>query len=186
MKTGYRKIGHRIKALRTRQGVTLKELAKGTGLTTSFLSQLERNLASPSISSLEKIAEALNTTVGYFFEGEERKELIFIRKNKAKKFIDEERKISSETLASRLLNIKMQPFIFTLGIGAELTKEFIKPRGEKFGMVLEGRIEFFIGEEKLIFEEGDSIYCAYTQELQKATNIGETEAKLLWIVFMPS
>mgnify|MGYP001605049467 FL=1 len=67
------KIGYRIKDLRTQQRVTLKELAKGTGLTASFLSQLERNLASPSVASLEKIAGALNTKVSNFFEKEEKK-----------------------------------------------------------------------------------------------------------------
>lgn len=175
-------IGSRIKNLRINQRITLKELAKKTGLTTSFLSQIERNITSPSIGSLEKIAQALNTKIGYFFEREEKKELIFIKKSAGKKFID--KGISFETLAAGFLNIKMQPQIFTLETGAELTKELITPLGEKFGMVLRGRIEFLYGEEKLIFEEGDSIYCAYSQNFQKLTNIGDTEAKLLWIIFV--
>jgi transcriptional regulator with XRE-family HTH domain len=180
------KIGVRIKDLRLRRRITLKELAEKTGLTTSFLSQLERELASPSISSLEKIAQALNTKMGYFFEREEGKEFVFIKKGMDKKFIDKKKKIASASLASGLLNIKMQPFVFTLGIGAELTRELIYPKGEQFVMMLKGRIEFLYGEEKLIFEEGDSIYCAYTQKLQRITNIGETEAKLLRIVLIPS
>lgn len=180
------KIGYRVKDLRNRQRVTLKELAKKTGLTTSFLSQLERDLTSPSISSLERIAEALNTKVGYFFEREETKELIFVKKGIGKKFIDKDKKIASESLASGLLNIKMQPSIFTLGTDAELTKELIQPGGEKFGIVLKGRIEFLCNEEKFIFEEGDSIYCAYSQKPQRITNIGQTEAKLLWVVFVPA
>ncbi len=49
------KIGQRINDLRLRQKLTLKELSKKTGLTASFLSQVERALASPSVSSLEKI-----------------------------------------------------------------------------------------------------------------------------------
>jgi len=181
------KIGSRIKDLRIQQRITLKELAKKTGLTTSFLSQLERDLTSPSVGSLEKIAEALNTKVGYFFEMEEQKELVFVKKGMGKKLLDndKEKHISSETLASGLLNIKMQPFIFILGVGAELTRELIYPATEKFGMVLKGRLELHCDEEKMTFEEGDSIYCAYTQKLQKVRNIGETEARLFWIVFTP-
>ncbi len=179
------KIGYRIKNLRIQQRITLKELAKKTGLTTSFFSQLERDLISPSVGSLEKIAEALNTKVGYFFEMEEQKELVFIKKGMGNKFFDKEKHISSETLASGLLNIKMRPFIFTLGVGAELTRELIYPAAEKFGMVLKGRVEFYCDEEKITFEEGDSIYCVYTQKLQKVRNIGETEARLFWIVFTP-
>lgn len=178
------KIGTRIKNLRNEQRITLKELAKKTGLTTSFLSQLESDLTSPSISSLEKIAQALNTKVGNFFEKEERKELVFIKKGMGNKSVDKEKNIVSESLASGFLNIKMQPSIFTLGIGAELTKELITPLGEKFGMVLKGRIEFICDEEKLVFEEGDSIYCTYAQKPYGAKNIGEIEAKLLWVIFV--
>ena len=177
------KIGYRIKDLRNRQRVTLKELAEKTGLTTSFLSQLERDLASPSVSSLEKIAEALNTRVGYFFGREEEKELIFVKRGFGKKVIDEKKNISCETLASGFLNIKTQPQVFTLGIGTELTKELMYPQGEKFGMVLKGKVELLCDSEKFTLEEGDSIYCAYTQKLQGIKNIGSTETKFLWIGF---
>ena len=69
---------------------------------------LERDLASPSIKSLEKIAEALNTKVGcFFFEKAEREGCVFIKKGMGKKTIDKEHNIASETLASGLLNIKM-------------------------------------------------------------------------------
>lgn len=179
------KIGARVKDLRICQRVTLSELAKKTGLTTSFLSQLERDISSPSVSSLEKIAEALDTKVGYFFEREEGKELIFIKKGMDRKVIDKEKNISCEKLASGLLNIKMQPQVFTLGIGAELSKDIIRPEGEKFGLVLKGRVELLCNSEKLTLEEGDSIYCAHTQKLGKVTNIAETEAKILLVFFMP-
>ena len=180
------KIGYRIKDLRNHQRVTLKELAKKTGLTTSFLSQLERDLTSPSVSSLEKIAQALNTKVGYFFEKEEGKELIFVKKGIGRRIIDKEKGISCETLASGILNIKMQPQVFTLGGDAELTKELMYPEGEKFGMVLKGKVELLCDSEKLTFEEGDSIYCTSTQKPSRLINVGETEAKFLWVVFTPS
>jgi len=177
-------IGSRIKNLRINQRVTLKELAKKTGLTTSFLSQLERNLTSPSVKSLEKIAQALNTKVGYFFfEEVEKKGFVFIKKGMGKKFIDKERNIASETLAHGLLNIKMEPVIFNLGVGAELSKELIYPEGERFGIVLKGIIELTCDEKKMTLEEGDNIYCSYPKIPQKVKNIGGTEARFLWIMF---
>lgn len=178
------KIGYRIRDLRIQQRITLKELAKKTGLTTSFLSQLERDLASPSVSSLEKIAKDLNTKVGYFFEKEEGKELIFIKKGLGKKTIDKEKNISYEILASGILNIKMLPQVFTIGIGAELSKEIIHSEEEKFGMLLKGKVELLCNSENFILEEGDSISCTHARRPQRITNIGQTEAKLLWIVFV--
>ena len=152
-------------------------------MTASFLSQVERALASPSVSSLEKIAHALNTRISRFFDDNEHKEVIFVRKGRDKRAVHKDKKVVCETLASGFLNINVQPQIFTLPPDCELAMELTSPVGDKFGVVLKGKLEFLCGEEKLLFEEGDSIYCAYTQKIQKATNIGETEAKLLWIVF---
>ena len=50
--------------------MTLEKLAQSTGLTISFLSQVERDVVSPSVASLQKIARALGTTVGALFEEE--------------------------------------------------------------------------------------------------------------------
>ena len=60
-------IGHRIRQLRYKNDLTLEELASRTELTKGFLSQLENNLTSPSLQTLEDIAEALGTTLSRFF-----------------------------------------------------------------------------------------------------------------------
>jgi len=63
-------LGSRLRNLRRRQKMTLEKLAKRTGLTSSFLSQVERNVAFPSVKSLREIASGLNTKVSCFFEEE--------------------------------------------------------------------------------------------------------------------
>ena len=60
-----------------------------------------------------------------------------------------------ERLAAGLLGFKMHPIIYTLGIGGELPKEMYTG-GEKFGMVLKGKIEFLYDKEKMIFEKGEA------------------------------
>lgn len=179
------KIGYKIRDLRVNKKITLKKLAEKTKLTPSFLSQVERDLTSPSISSLEKIAMVLNTKIGNFFETKEHKGFIFIKKALTKNYVDKEKKVHFEILNSDFLNVKMHPQIFTVKSGVELTKELIRFHGEKFGMILKGSIQFFCDEEKLVLEEGDSIYCDYDHELRKAVNIGRSKAKLLWIVLLP-
>ena len=67
-------IGKKIKALRTKNGLTLEELASRSELTKGFLSQLERDLTSPSISTLEDILEALGTNLSDFFKEEKEKQ----------------------------------------------------------------------------------------------------------------
>lgn len=60
-------IGGKIRQLRIKNQLTLEELANRSELTKGFLSQVERNLTSPSIATLEDILEALGTTLGAFF-----------------------------------------------------------------------------------------------------------------------
>lgn len=177
------KIGQRINDLRIRHKVTLKELSKKTGLTTSFISQVERALASPSVSSLEKIAHALNARISYFFDEPEYKELIFVRKVRDKKSVYKDKKIVCETLASGFFNINVEPQIFTLPCNCELGTDLTSSVGDKFGMVLKGELEFLCDGEKMIFDEGDSLFCRFTQRIDKVSNISAAESKLLWIVF---
>ena len=70
-------IGARLKMLRKKNGLTLSELASRCELTTGFLSQIENNISSPSIVTLEDIILALGTTLKEFFNDSEEKKIIF-------------------------------------------------------------------------------------------------------------
>ena len=59
-------LGHRLRTRRQELGLSLRELAERVGLTASFLSQIERDLASPSIESLRKISDALEVPIFHF------------------------------------------------------------------------------------------------------------------------
>ena len=60
-------IGKKLNALRKRKGLTLQQVGDAAGLTPAFLSQVERELTSPSVSSLASIARALDVSPSYFF-----------------------------------------------------------------------------------------------------------------------
>ena len=64
-------LGGTVRRLREDQGLSLRTLAARTGFSASFLSQVENGQASPSISSMERIAAALGVTLGQFFQGAE-------------------------------------------------------------------------------------------------------------------
>lgn len=70
-------IGKKIRELRTANDLTLEELASRSELTKGFLSQVERNLTSPSISTLEDILEALGTDLSQFFQQEKQQKIVF-------------------------------------------------------------------------------------------------------------
>lgn len=60
-------LGAKLKELRTRKGLTQEELADRAELSKGFISQVERNLTSPSIATLTDILQCLGTTIGDFF-----------------------------------------------------------------------------------------------------------------------
>ena len=79
-------IGPKLKQLRIKQALTLEELASRSELTKGFLSQVERDLTSPSISTLEDILEALGTTLADFFKETKDEQIVF---KEADYFIDQ-------------------------------------------------------------------------------------------------
>ncbi|MBU2540695.1 MAG: XRE family transcriptional regulator [Candidatus Omnitrophica bacterium] len=174
------KIGLKIRSIRNSKRTTLQELANITKLTTSFISQVERGIASPSVDSLRKIAQALGVSAGQFFE-EELKEFTFIRKNKAPKVIDKETKSSYETLVSDLLGVTMKPLIIRLQKGGELKKQLLLEEGDVFIMVMGGNVELVFDKEKFVLNKGDSFYCKGQNRPQKIINAGSKEATLLWV-----
>jgi len=174
-------LGPRLRDLRRRQKMTLEKLAKRTGLTSSFLSQVERNITFPSVKSLREIASGLNTKVSRFFEEEEHRDFMFIKKDKRKNIINNKLKSCYQVLASGLLDIRMEPSLLILKVGGETEKQPHSDDGEEFGFVLQGKVELLRGLEKFIMEKGDSIYFKGIKS-HKIVNIGSSEAKLLWIV----
>ena len=70
-------IGAKIKQLRTQKDLTLEELASRCELTKGFLSQVERNLTSPSIATLNDILEALGTSLSDFFREDKDEKSVF-------------------------------------------------------------------------------------------------------------
>lgn len=171
------KIGTRLKDLRLFRKFTLKELARITNLTISFLSQLERNVTSPSLKSLRKIAQALKVKVAYFFEEGEVKDFVFI-KNATHRRVDKKLKAFRQTLISDLLNVKMQPQLFSLKKGAKV-EDKTNQAGEEFGFIFKGNIVLFRKKQKFIMKKGDFIYFISIKP-KKLSNIGKDEALILW------
>jgi len=174
------KLGLKIRNIRNSRKTTLQELAKITELTSSFISQVERGIVSPSVDSLRKITRALGVGIGEFFE-EDMREFTFIRKNKGPGVVDKETKSSYETLVSDLLNIKMKPSIIKLQKGGEVKKEFLLEENDAFLIVTEGEIELGLDGEKFVLSKGDSFYCKGRRRPQRIVNSSNEEAMFLWI-----
>ena len=159
------------------------------GLTPSFISQLEKNLISPSLDSLLKLSEKLNTQPIFFLMEREDGPLqkMVIKPGERQDVQPQGVKagnISLQLLVSDTLNRRMEPYLLTLRKGAKVEGHFFNHRGDEFGYVMEGELEAEIQGEKKIIRQGDSIYIGPTAPA-KWTNVGKGEGVLLWVLSPP-
>ncbi|MBC8492439.1 MAG: helix-turn-helix transcriptional regulator [Chloroflexi bacterium] len=183
-------IGNRIRAQRQKLHMSLGELAERTNLSKSFLSQVERGLTNPSIESLGLIAEALEVPMFLFFV-EDDTEKVVVRRGERRKIGVFDSRFQYESIwfgASR----KMEILIGYLKPGESSTDQprshsvssFLTAVDECF-IVLQGKVEFQLGEESYVLEEGDSAYFNGAMPHQYRA-LGEEELGLLFAIAPPA
>ncbi|MEK9197606.1 MULTISPECIES: helix-turn-helix domain-containing protein [Bacillales] len=172
-------IGAKIKALRLKKGLTQEELGERTDLTKGYISQLERDLNSPSIETLFSILEVLGTTPKEFFDDSLQEQKVVYNKDDQTSYIDEEKNYKIQWLIPTSNEKEMEPVILTLQKDGEY-KQFEPSLAETFIYVLKGRIRLVIGEEEYIASEGNAIYyeASSNHQIFNANN-GKTELLLV-------
>lgn len=174
------KIGAKIKELRTRNGLTLEELASRSELTKGFLSQLERDLTSPSISTLEDILEALGTNLSEFFQSTPEQQITF---GKNDFFVDERDEHTVEWIVPNAQKNEMEPIRITIHPGC--TSFIMKANeGQEFGYVLNGQVELVIGKKVYSMKVKETFYLNGARS-HFIRNKGKKDAVLLWIATPP-
>lgn len=158
-------IGKKIKDLRLKKNLTLKQVAKETGFSTALISQIENNNISPPIATLAKLSQFFNVKMGYFFE-EESAPVKYAVCNKGEgrqidRVISKSGKkhgYSYEALAYDFPDKKMEPFLLKLESGLDDDENMYSHEGEEFLMVMKGKVVIAIENERIKLKEGDSIY----------------------------
>jgi transcriptional regulator with XRE-family HTH domain len=176
-------IGDKIKQLRIRNGLTQEELAKRVELTKGFISQLERDLTSPSISTLVDILECLGTTIKDFFNETVQEKIVF-RADDFSEARSRERGTAITWLVPNAQKNLMEPILLTLEPGA--SSDLDEPHeGEEFGFVVSGIVSVHLGKAKYKAKKGES-FCFKSSEDHYLVNEGKKAAVILWISSPPS
>ena len=184
-------LGSRIRRLRLKKGLTLKDISLLTGLSKPLLSQIENNNASPPIATLLKISKALGVTIGYFFQALESPDrIVLVRRedrNEIMRRIHEEASVVGyryESLAYPRLDKHMEPFIVEVEPRGEKDLIFYNHSGEEFLFVLEGELEFRGSDKILVLEKGDSLYFdSHTPHALRGLN--GKKASVLSVIYAP-
>jgi len=153
-------IGRRIKALRTKNKLTLEQLASKTGFTKGYLSRIEKSEKSPPVSTLVIISRILGITLSTLIGEETYNNRVCMVKKTERLLIARDGSAfgySYEDIAHGFSGKTMQPFVLTIGNKTQETVKFVHDSEEMF-YVLKGTIKFTHGSEEFIVEEGDSVY----------------------------
>ena len=177
-------LGARIRALRLSRGQTLRELAGRAGVTESFLSQVERGVASPSIASVQRIARALDQSIAQLFaEQESHGELVRV---------DDRRRVSYPGLGAidefltRDPDGKLQVILSTIEPGGGTGDEpYSHESDEECVIVLEGELDLWVGDERYRLHAGDAVTHS-SRVPHRNTNPGPGVARVLFCITPPS
>ncbi|OOV94651.1 Cro/Cl family transcriptional regulator [Pseudomonas sp. MF4836] len=179
-------LGTRIRGLRKRRGMTLTELAQNSELTAGYISQLERNLAYPSIPALFNIARSLGVTIQWFFASEtntapEDQGYVVRRQNRMS--VHYENGIVDQLLTPQpTRQLEFLHSRFPPGTYSQLSYSH---EGEEAGYLLAGSFELWVGERHFQLNEGDS-FSFSSQEPHRYGNPGEVDALVLWVITPPT
>jgi transcriptional regulator with XRE-family HTH domain len=177
-------VGERLRELRRFRRATLRTIADRSGLSESFLSQVERGRSSASIASLRKIAEALGVSMADLFEPDGVPGPKVLRKG------------DRPSLAFGVLGKKslltprplrhLEVFVGELQVGGSTGEQpYVHGDSEELLLVLSGSVQLELGGEHFDLESGDSIdYQSSTPH--RVTNTGQELAEVMWIISPPS
>lgn len=178
-------IGKKIKELRKLKGLTIKEIAEASEMSSSMLSQIERGLANPSITSLKIIAKVLDVPVFTFFINEGTVDDLVVRKSERKVMsFPSDNNFSYELLTPDLKgNIEFS--LMTLNTGSQSSTEAFAHAGEEVALVIEGKVDLFINEKKIVLAAGDSIRIP-SQRKHRWHNCYKDPCKVVFAINPPS
>ncbi|MFH2131346.1 MAG: XRE family transcriptional regulator [bacterium] len=179
-------IGPRIKKSRAARGLTIRELSELVGVTQSYISQLENDKVNPSLGTLKKIANALNTNMIEFFESDREDDDIIVRKNERIDFSFPPGKFRSQLLATNIARKAMEPIYTIIDPGGDTIEAYRHgSNSEEFGVVIQGEFLLEIdGVEHHLFT-GDSFYFKSNRS-HRYSNPGKIPAEIVWVISPPS
>jgi len=175
-------LGERVRDRRSQLGLSLRDLAEHSGVTASFLSQVERGVTSPSIESLRRIATALDVPVFHFLL-ESDQDTHVVRSNQRIRLTWPGSQIAFQLLTPRL-NRKMEAFLTEREPGDQTPLTHFSQQTEEFIYVLQGQVEIKLNEKTYLLGPGDTIYFdgAILQSIEPR---GDQTARFISVITPP-
>jgi len=178
-------VGRKIRELREKQGLTLRQLSKRADVSPSTIQKIEKNLISPSLGTVLRIAKGLETTIESLLNAHpQSRDVVYLPKEKRGTIAVPDLKITLQSLAEGLPDQPFSAVILTIPKGARMKEREFQHHGEELMFCLKGTVEFTIRDERYLLTAGDSLrFKSQLRHFWK--HVGEEEAQLLMICAPP-
>lgn len=172
-------LGSTIHRIRKEKLLTLKDVARMTNLTESLLSQIENNKAQPSITSLMAISKALNTPIAYFFDQDDSHAKSPVLRSSERPVVHTKSGLTYYLLSPNVEEVQIEMLYAEFEKGAS-TEVMHTHSGYECGIVLEGKLEVRLNEDRYVLNRGDSITIPSSQPHDIA-NIYDGMTIAIWV-----
>jgi len=178
--------GERLRQVRERKKLTMREVAERAGVSESMVSQIERNKVSPALDTLLSLVDVLEIDIEYLFADYKRERLVNLVRR------DERQRIVTPTAVYERLSHTVEAddahgieaYLLEIQPGGERGSTEYGHVGKELGLIIQGKAEFSIGSKTYELSEGDSIsFRSDSPHLLR--NSGQQVLKAFWIVTPP-
>lgn len=178
--------GEKIREVRERKRITLKEVAEKASLSESLISQIERNKVSPAIDTLLKIIDILDIDLDYIFSDFKKDRSInLVRLNERSRSVID--KVVYERLSHTMSSSEeheIEAYMLEIPPGCHIGSTEYGHIGKELGMLIEGSGEFTIGSSIYPLNKGDSLSFS-SDSPHQLKNTGNTTLKAFWVITPP-
>ena len=172
-------LGQRLNQLRKQSGLTLMKLSELTDLSVGFLSNIERDLTSPSISNLQKICGALHIDLVKLIQPAVDDKAVVRAGDRREMFYSQKSKIKYELITEG--SKRINGICITMEKGADYGKISSGHASDELGIVVKGQMELTIGDNTYVLSEGDTAYIE-ANVVHSYKNIGDSECISYWVL----
>ncbi|MCU4119031.1 cupin domain-containing protein [Variovorax sp. N23] len=176
-------LGDRLRKLRAERHMTLAALSVRSQISVGMLSNIERGKTSPSLKTLDRLRIALGVPLASFFDtdaGQSQERAVVTRAHQRSTLLFSESGLTKELL-SPAGHRELEMLILSIEPGGSSGADPWRRVGEKCGMVLQGKFELQVGEQRYVLDEGDSFQFDSAQP-HRFTNVAPGTTRVMWII----
>ena len=174
-------IGKKLLKLRRQRKVILKNLANETGLSTTYISQVEKGEVIPPVAVLLQLSRALQIDSSELFQEEERPRR---RRPADRDYEKRTTDYSYQNLSPEAQNKHLKAFKITIDARSDHKGVSYQHEGEEFHYVLKGKVEVMVGENRNVLKPGQSLHFN-SAIVHKLRSISDERAELIVVLYTP-